>query len=173
MRQKQIQHLYWRASFGIDFIEIENLKSTSKSKVVSNLFSKSDHVPLELDLSEFSEIKFKSKKELQKSFTEEELQKLRNKQQKKVRDLNNAWVDRLSSSNSLLREKMTLFWANVLVCRDNDIFFIQRYNNVLRKNALGDFRQFVKEIAKEPSISKYLNNKQNVKENLMKTLLGN
>ncbi|MCK5908089.1 MAG: DUF1800 family protein, partial [Flavobacteriales bacterium] len=41
---------------------------------------------------------------------------------------------------------------------------IQRYNNMLRKNALGDFRLFVKEMAKEPSMNKYLSNKQNIKE---------
>ena len=59
---------------------------------------------------------------------------------------------------------MTLFWANVFVCRDNDIFFIQQYNNTLRKHALGDFRAFVKAIAKEPSMSKYLKNRQNRKQ---------
>lgn len=59
---------------------------------------------------------------------------------------------------------MTLFWANVFVCRDSDIFHIQNYNNTLRENALGDFRAFVKAVAREPSMSKYLNNKQNVKK---------
>ena len=70
---------------------------------------------------------------------------------------------------------MTLFWANVFVCRDNNVFFIQQYNNTLRKHALGDFRAFVKAIAKEPSMSKYLNNKQNKKrkpnENFARELL--
>lgn len=164
MQQKHIQHLYWRASFGIDIKELTIFKSKSKLKIVSNLFSKSNTFkPLELDLSEFAEVKFKSKKELKKQFTAEEIQKLRNKQQKKVRELNYAWIDRLSEPNSLLREKMTLFWANIFVCRDNDIYFIQQYNNTLRKHALGDFRVFTKAIAKEASMSKYLNNKQNVK----------
>lgn len=164
MKQKHIQHLYWRASFGIDIKQIKSLESISKKKVVSKLITDSkEFKTLELDLSEFDEIKYKTNKELKEKFTEEELQKLINKRNRKVRDLNNAWIDKLSEPSTLLREKMTLFWANVFVCRDNDVFFIQDYNNVLRKNALGDFRTFVKEVAKQPSMLKYLNNKQNKK----------
>ncbi len=164
MKQKHIQHLYWRTSFGINIKDLENLKSKSKSKIVAKLFKQSeDYTSLQLDLSEFDDFKFKSKKELKNTLTLVKIQELRNKQQKKVRELNYAWLERLAEPNALLREKMTLFWANVFVCRDNDIFFIQRYNNVLRKYALGDFREFVKAISKEPSMSKYLNNKQNVK----------
>ena len=60
MKQKHIQHLYWRASFGIDFKSLTHQKS--KSKIVSNLFKDSeDYTPLQLDLSE---VKFKSKEEL-------------------------------------------------------------------------------------------------------------
>tara|TARA_R110002126_G_scaffold142037_1_gene287494 strand:+ start:12472 stop:13863 length:1392 start_codon:yes stop_codon:yes gene_type:complete len=164
MNQKQIQHLYWRASFGVDVKDLSYLKSKSKSKVISQLFKDSENYePLLLDLSEFSEIKFKSFKQLKERYTEEEIQKLRRKQQQKVRNLNHAWLERLKEPNFLLREKMTLFWANVFACRDNDIYFIQQYNNTLRKYALGDFKAFVKAVAREPSMTKYLNNKQNVK----------
>lgn len=164
MKQKYIQHLYWRASFGINAKELSTIKSKSKSKIIADLFKNSDnYTPLELDLSEFNNVKHKSNKALKKQFTEQEIQKIRNKLQQKVRDLNFTWLKRLQEPNAILREKMTLFWANVFVCRDNDIFFIQQYNNTLRKNALGDFRAFVKAIAKEPSMSKYLNNRQNRK----------
>ena len=164
MKKIEIQHLFWRANFGIDFNEFEKIKRKSKYKIVQKLFSDSkEFIPIKLDLSELSEVKFKSNKELKKDFTEIEIRKFRNKQQKKVNELNYSWIDRLSGSNTLLREKMTLFWANVFVCRDNDIFFIERYNNTLRKHALGNFKAFVKAIAREPSMSKYLNNKQNVK----------
>lgn len=164
MKQKHIQHLFWRASFGIDPKGLKKLESKSTLKVVNELFKDSKTInPLELNLKEYEDIKFKSNKELKELYSEKELQKLRQKSRQKIRELNHVWIDRLSEPKSLLREKMTLFWANVFVCRDNNIFFIQQYNNTLRKHALGDFRAFVKAIAKEPSMSKYLNNKQNVK----------
>ena len=164
MKQKQIQHLYWRAGFGIGISELEKIQSKSKSKIVDSLFLASEnYVPLELDLLDILPLKEKSKKTLKKELGEEKLNILQKKAQKKVKDLNFAWIERLNNSESILREKMTLFWANVFVCRDNHIFHIQQYNNALRKHALGDFRSFVKAISKQASMSKYLNNKQNVK----------
>ncbi|WP_397444524.1 DUF1800 family protein [Polaribacter sp. R77954] len=164
MKQKHIQHLYWRASFGIHIAALKNLENKTKKENISILFKDSKQsTPLTLDFGELLQYKNKSYKELRQEFTEVELQKLRNKLRKKVRELNHAWIGRLQSPNAMLREKMTLFWANVFVCRDNHIFFIQKYNNTLRKHALGNFREFVKAIAKEPSMSKYLNNNQNLK----------
>ncbi|MFT5212304.1 MAG: hypothetical protein ACI9WV_000001, partial [Patiriisocius sp.] len=165
MKQKHIQHLYWRVGFGISISELDNLKSDSKSNIITSIFSKSKDVHLlQLDLSEFNSIISKTPKVLKEEMGEVAFQKLRQKGRQKVRDLNHAWIDRLSEPTSILREKMTLFWANTFVCRDNNIFHIQQYNNTLRKHALGDFRNFVKAIAKEASMSKYLNNRQNVKE---------
>lgn len=165
MKIRHIQHLYWRSGFGISSHELDDIKSNSKSKIVSNLFTNSEKInPIQLDLSEFLEIKNKTPKLLKKEMGEAAFQKLRQKSQQKVRYLNHTWIDRLTESESVLREKMTLFWANVFVCRDNNIFHIQQYNNTLRKNALGNFRAFVKAIAREASMSKYLNNNQNRKK---------
>lgn len=165
MNQKQIQHLYLRAGFGISHKKLSELISKSRSKVVSELFSEAKTItPLELDLSELKGLlKPFSKKERDK-MNKEALQELQKKSRQKVNELNYAWIDRLKNPTSLLNEKMTLFWANVFVCRDNNIFYIQHYNNTLRKHALGNFRDLVKTIAKEASMSKYLNNRQNIKK---------
>jgi uncharacterized protein (DUF1800 family) len=69
----------------------------------------------------------------------------------------------MGTSQELLREKMTLFWANHFVCKDDSILFVQRYNNTLRTNALGHFGDFVKAVSKEAAMIKYLNIKQNKK----------
>jgi uncharacterized protein (DUF1800 family) len=165
MKQRHIQHLYWRAGFGIGVKKIDQLKSKSKNEIIKDLFHDASKVNLlQLDLSEFDLIKNKSPKALKIEMGEEAYRKLRQKSQRKVRDLNYAWLERLTEPSSILREKMTLFWSNVFVCRDNHIFHIQHFNNTLRKNALGDFRVLVKTIAKEASMSKYLNNRQNRKK---------
>ncbi|MDP5093868.1 MAG: DUF1800 domain-containing protein, partial [Polaribacter sp.] len=56
------------------------------------------------------------------------------------------------------------FWANHFVCKNQNIYFVQQYNNTLRKNALGNFGDFVKEISKEPAMLNYLNSRQNRKK---------
>ena len=165
MNQRHIQHLYWRAGFGIDINFLKKIQSNSRPQIIEELFSDSEKIiPLQLNLSEFTSIKNKSANALKKEMGEQAFQKLRQRSQKKLRDLNHAWIERLSESDGVLREKMTLFWANIFVCRDNHIFHIQQYHNTLRENALGNFRNFVKSIAREASMSKYLNNKQNRKK---------
>ena len=164
MNQRHIQHLYWRAGFGIDINVLKKIQSKSRPQIIEELFSDSEKItPLQLNLTEFISIKNKSARVLKNDMGEQAFQKFRQRSRRKVRDLNHAWIERLSESDGILGEKMTLFWANVFVCRDNHIFHIQQYHNTLRENALGNFRDFVKLVAREASMSKYLNNRQNRK----------
>jgi len=165
MEQKHIQHLYNRAGFGINYKILNSIKSKSKKEIVSNLFSNAQkNVTLNIDISEFEIFKTKSEKQLKLELGREKIQELKKKSRKKIRELNYAWVKRFSENDTVLREKMTLFWANVFVCRDNSILHIHQYNNVLRENSLGNFSCFVKAISKEPSMIKYLNLKQSVQK---------
>lgn len=84
MKQKNIQHLYWRLSFGLDIKDLAILKLKSKSKIISKLFFDSkSFTPLELNLQEFSKNKNKSYKEFKKEFSETELQEIKNDKDKK------------------------------------------------------------------------------------------
>ncbi len=165
MNTQHLQHLYLRAGFGIGYNKLSRLKSLSKTAVVSNLFSEKDSVlPLEIELSELKKQYLEHFKNGKPLLDKKSLMALQKMSREKIQELNIAWINRLNNPQSVLTEKMTLFWANVFVCRDTNIFHIQHYNNTLRQHALGDFRQFVKAIAKEASMSKYLNNKQNIKQ---------
>ncbi|MCB0461281.1 MAG: DUF1800 domain-containing protein [Flavobacteriaceae bacterium] len=160
MTQRDIQHLYWRAGFGILPKQSQQLKSKSRTEIVNELFSKSARVtPLEIDIPELKHIDFKS---IQKD--KEALKKLGKILQDKLSDFNEAWIERLNNPKELLRERMTLFWANHFVCRENNTFFAQQYNNTLREHALGNFRSFTKAISKEVAMIRYLNLQQNRKK---------
>lgn len=164
MKKSHIQHLYWRAGFGLNFQEISNLKNKSTEKVVKALFKNSKgYMPLKIDLSEIEILRENNYQQLKKEkglAFRQELQKI---SRAKGKELNIAWIDRLGTDTQILREKMTLFWANVFVCKDNNTYDIQHYNNTLRKHALGNFGDFTKAISHEASMIKYLNNKQNKK----------
>ena len=166
MEQKHILHLYNRVGFGINLVNLKSLKSNSKKQIVSNLFSNSKKfIPLNIDITELEIFKTKSNKQLKLELGEEKVKELKRKSRQKIRELNYAWVKRLFENDTILREKMTLFWANVFVCRGNNIIHMQQYNNVLRENSLGNFRNFVKAVSKEASMIKYLNLNRNVKKN--------
>lgn len=165
MNLHHLQHLYWRAGFGLGADELSILGKKSKENVVSTLFTKAkNYSNLNIDLTEFDLLRNKNLKSVKKELGQEGLKKLKKKSREKIRDLNEAWIHRLKNPESVLREKMTLFWANVFVCKGKNVWNVQQYNNVLRKHALGDFNSFVKAISHEAAMINYLNNRQNIKE---------
>ncbi|QHI38732.1 hypothetical protein IMCC3317_41260 [Kordia antarctica] len=159
MTLQEIVHIYYRVGFGISYAEATILQKESKETIVNELFNASREVkPLAIDISELTaKVKNLNMKDRKK------LRSLIKDSTKKVHELNIAWIYKLGNTEQLLREKMTLFWANHFVCQDNNILHIQHYNNTLRKHALGNFKDFVIAISKEASMIKYLNTKQNKK----------
>ena len=167
MEKKHLQHLYNRAAFGITPKKLNELAGQSRKKVIDNLFAGSrQYKPLKIDTSEIEKA-LRSKSKNFKALIKDS--------RKKVHEYNIAWFNRMLKNEAALRERMTLFWANHFACQDNNIIFIQQFNNSLRKNALGNFKTLVMKVSKEPSMLKYLNNKQNRKshpnENFARELL--
>ncbi|WP_296317084.1 DUF1800 domain-containing protein [Winogradskyella sp. UBA3174] len=158
MKQKELQHLYWRAGFGTN---PNTLASNNKDRatVVNQLFENSKTTSqLRIDLSYLDGVRPIDLKNYPKLAKE-----IKDKGKKKILDLNYTWIKQLINPQELLRERMTLFWANHFVCRDRNPLYAQQYNNILRYFALGDFRDFVKAISKEVAMLRYLNGKQNRK----------
>ncbi|GAB4332643.1 MAG: hypothetical protein OHK0038_08430 [Flammeovirgaceae bacterium] len=63
-----------------------------------------------------------------------------------------------------IREKMVLFWQNHFVVQQTvvgEARFIYQYQNLLRKNALGNFKTFAEEITLNPAMLVYLNGAEN------------
>lgn len=164
MKTKYIQHLYRRIGFGILPTTLNKLSKRSKKEVINSLLIASKNVtPLEVDTSEIKAI-FSGGMMNANKLDAETRRKIQKLSRKKQIELNVAWIERLNNSQEILREKMTLFWANHFVCEDNSITYIQQFNNTLRKHALGNFKDFVNAISKEAAMTKYLNTKQNKKQ---------
>ena len=171
MKKEHIQHLYWRAGFGIDPKALQSLLNKNREDIVDMLFSESKSFnPLKINTPEFDTLTYKEfnkTNKIHRAYIE--------KSKLKVKELNHAWIHRVSNSKETLREKMTLFWANHFVCQDRYILYIQKFNNTLRYHALGNFKDFLKDISKEPSMIDYLDLKQNKKgrpnENFARELL--
>jgi uncharacterized protein (DUF1800 family) len=164
MKEKHIQHLYRRIGFGILPSTLQKVAAKNKKQIVNDVIkaSKTRSV-LEVDISEIKEI-FGGMLMTDTKIDNETRRKLQKISRKKQIELNVSWIDRLVNTPELLREKMTLFWANHFVCKDNNIVYIQNFNNTLRTHALGNFKDFVNAISKEAAMTKYLNTKQNKKQ---------
>ncbi|WP_397363996.1 DUF1800 family protein [Olleya sp. R77988] len=171
MTIKEVQHLHWRAGFGLTPKQILAMENKSKHQIVDDLFLKSK--PITNVPFNFSMFNMYTKNYIHKN---EERQKALSKlNEAQTKNFNISWIKSIVNTEEVLREKMTLFWANHFVCRDRNTKYIYKYNTTLRKHALGDFREFVKAITKEASMINYLNlnqnNKKSPNENFARELL--
>ncbi|GAA0725538.1 DUF1800 domain-containing protein [Aquimarina litoralis] len=158
LRDKQIQHLYWRTGFGISPSELKRARTFSKEEIVDHLFSESSGITnLSLDFG----ILQKDPRNLSRE-ERKELRKLRNQ---KMLDLNLLWLRQLAESKQVLREKMTLFFHNHFAVRLKTPRAALHLNNVIRKNALESFGDMLLEVSKSPAMLLFLNNRQNRKNN--------
>lgn len=156
LTDKEIQHLYWRAGFGITQNELKSNRQLSKTDHISLLFSNSAAENfLKLDLSMFQ-------KDM-KLLTKEERMKLRKMGNSKLLEINKLWFDQMQVTKGILREKMTLFFQNHFSVRLRDPQLMLPFHNTIRKHALGNFGSMLMEVSKSPAMLKFLNARQNKK----------
>ena len=62
-----------------------------------------------------------------------------------------------------IHEKMVLFWHNLLVTNTEDLAILNyQYMDMLRENALGNFRDIIKKLTLNPRMLNYLNGSRNI-----------
>ena len=157
-----LQHLYWRAGFGPPASKLRlraSLPDESELKnEVDELFRASDTIQT-INLVDKSLLPQKDFKLLSK----EEKQKLKKEATEYTKQLNSYWLNQMSTTNAVLREKMTLFWHGHFACRSQNPYFLQELNNIHRANALGKFRDLLLAVSKSAAMLEFLNNQQNKK----------
>jgi uncharacterized protein (DUF1800 family) len=85
---------------------------------------------------------------------------------RRQQSLKSWWIQQMHFQESTIHEKMILFWHNHFATEIsvyNDARMAFRYQNTIRKYALGNFKDFVKAITMEPAMLNYLNGYQNTK----------
>lgn len=155
---EKIKHLYWRAGFGLSIQEWEQKRNMPVSQAVDELFSKANSTPpLKAanapDVEGFLQMSEKDRAEARK-------------QERRLVILQSAaWIKRMSNDNeSPLLERMTLFWHGHFACQSKTSTLASTQLNTIRKHALGNFRDLVLAIARDPSMIRFLNNQQNRKQ---------
>jgi uncharacterized protein (DUF1800 family) len=154
---KQIKHLFARAGFGMRFEDLKKYKNVSIKKAVKDLFNDSANDDPIITITGNPDLTMlvKGDMDAKKMFLKDERDRERN--------LNVAWINKMSTTDAVLREKMTLFWTNHFACRTIQSGYIQQLNNIHRDNALGNFRTMLIQVAQSPAMLLFLNNQQNHK----------
>ncbi len=81
-----------------------------------------------------------------------------------IKNLNIRFLEEMINSEAQLREKMSLFWHGHFACRVINSYFQQELLQIIRENALGNFKELLMAVSKSPSMIQFLNNQQNRKQ---------
>lgn len=160
LNQRQVQHLYLRAGFGISYSMAKKLVGSSAKKLFANILS---------DAQKIKQAQVISKTEVLntlmalKDATPDEKKAVRKMGRNKLKDLNTWWLSQMATSPSFLREKMTFFWHGHFACNLRRPFLMQQQHNTLKENALSNFGELLHAISKDPAMLQFLNNQQNKK----------
>ena len=166
MDPRESRHLLARTQFGITGKQINMFNHMNRAEavewVLSNVKKESTVEPLAWMLEEslLPEIPYAQMTEQQR----EEFLTLRRNQ---ILELKAWWAYEMVETPSEFTEIMTLFWHNHFTSELQKVkvaHLMYRQDILLRKNAFGNFRDLLHEVAKDPAMIIYLDNNTNVKD---------
>ena len=155
----RLKHFFFRAGFGIGPYEIRLYDSQSLDEIITNQLTavyQSNSVPTDL-VSDYQKLDSR----------EDNTMFLKNYDQeaKAMAVIRHQWITAMAlNSEHILLEKMTLFWHHHFACQCQLATIAKNYKQILYANALGNYRQLLKEISKTPAMLLFLNNQQNRKD---------
>jgi uncharacterized protein (DUF1800 family) len=168
--QLKNQHLMWRAGFGPSVDQLKTIAQVSPRQLYKTLQAASAGKPEYIDVADdflkglFAGIKEVGRQQQRSEMTEQERKKIQQKQREGVRSLNLNWLSLFVTTEAQLREKMAFFWHGHFACRNLNVFYQQGLLDVIRRNALGSFRDMLHDVSKTAAMLNFLNNQQNRKD---------
>jgi hypothetical protein len=174
---REASHLMWRAGFGMTPKELDQVASLGKSRAVASLFPPpGESVDVEPpDLSALTEIEEEALTRIREEGAprrdsaegREFFQRFQRVNAQSVAEIAKWWIALMLKGGHPLREKMVLFWHNHFTTSVRDVKrarWIYNQQMTLRKNALGNFRQFLLDISRDTAMLEYLDNGRSRKE---------
>jgi uncharacterized protein (DUF1800 family) len=163
------QHLLWRAGFGPMAENAADLDKVSPKELWRLLLKTSDKTPEKIEVAQnlidglykgIQDVAQMQKPQL----TKEQQKQIRDQSRDDLKNLNIRWLEEMINSEAQLREKMSLFWHGHFATRVINSYFQQELLQTIRENALGNFKDLLREVSKSPSMLSFLNNQQNRKK---------
>lgn len=166
INQLKNQHLWWRAGFGPPAHKVKELSKIKPDALFHAILKESEKKPVLFDVADPHLKEFAAQKmslgKLQ-SLKPEEKQLIRKQSVKDIGKLNIRWLDEMTISEGQLLEKMSLFWHGHFASKTINILYDQALLNIIRENALGNFRDLLMSVSKSAAMIQFLNNNQNRK----------
>ena len=163
------QHLLWRSGFGPMAENAADLDTLSQKDLWKLLLKTSAKSPEKIDVSQnLIDGFFKGVKDFsdmqKRELTKEQKKQLQQQSREDLKSLNIRWLEQMINSEAQLREKMSFFWHGHFACRVINSYYQQELLQVIRENALGNFKDLLRGVSKSASMLQFLNNQQNRKQ---------
>jgi uncharacterized protein (DUF1800 family) len=174
------QNTLWSLRLGFSNKENEIIAKKGIQSFLASSFKVSidNSLPTFLEDSPKSFAELKEQRQLLKDGDEERKKAVRKAENGTTQAMKQWWIDRMITAEFPLQEKMTLLLHNHFVATHQKVkvnYWIFQHNQILRKNAFGNFKTLTKEILKSNAMVRYLDNNDNRKgklnENLSRELL--
>ena len=166
--QLKNQHLWWRAGFGPPLENLNELSKEKPEKLFHSILKASEKKPdffdvADADLKEMVSSNQQATSPRLQGLKPEEKQMIRKQSVQDISKLNLKWLQEMTESPAQLLEKMSLFWHGHFASKTVNIIYDQALLNVIRANALGNFKDLLFGVSKSASMIQFLNNNQNKK----------
>ncbi|MBK0370788.1 DUF1800 domain-containing protein [Flavobacterium agrisoli] len=174
------QNTLWSLRLGFSNKEAQKIDKMGFKSFLSKSFAvkNSDTIPDFLKTSPKTKADFAEKRTFLKTATAEEKKEIQKESIHVLFEMKNWWIEKMMTAEFPLQEKMTLFLHNHYVATYQKVkanYWIYQHNQVIRKNAFGNFKTLTKEILKTNAMVRYLDNTDNrkgkINENLSRELL--
>ena len=161
-------HLLWRAGFGPSLSQIPQVEQITNKAFYRVLYKSSEKIPedfnvIDKDLISFAAGTASADLRGRKMMSADEKKMFRVKNRDSIKRLNLHWLKTMVTTGAQLREKLTFFWHGHFACRSVNAIHQQSLLNIIRRNALGNFRDLLHEVSKSGAMINFLNNNQNRK----------
>ena len=166
MSKNKNLHLLWRSGFGPDFSQTIDIETLSEKQLWSKIkINSSKSLPSLETTSSFVKDNYDkiTDRKLTKDEKDDWNKRIRFQSAKDLKELNNNWINLMVNSPNQLGEKTSFFWHHHFAIRHANSFLQQDAINIIRKYALGNFGDLLREVSKSGAMILSLNNQQNKK----------
>lgn len=157
----KLRHVLRRAMFGVPYSQFATAKGLgSMNAVVAKLL---EDKPMPTTPGTWLEKLNTTDRSLPADERQKDLQNKQRLSRFEFLTVQDWWFDRMLKEELSIREKMALMWSNHFVVGYDAIkqpTYLFIYNQMLRKNALGNLKTFVYEMSIDPAMLVYLNGNQ-------------
>lgn len=161
--KSEVLHLLRRTMFGAAKADVDYFLTKTMSQAVDELLTASASVPapplkIYTDTDDDAECTYGQSWVATANYV--------NVNGKRKASLQGWWIGQLLNQGRSIEQQMTLFWHNHFSTELNsyaDARYGYKYLELIRSNALGNFKTLTTEISKDPAMLKYLNGSVNTK----------